>query len=88
MYRPTFFVFLSILFTFSFRLLSGSLVVIELEHRHERLGADLDRSKLAHLFLSFLLLFKQFLLSRDISSVAFRKNVFSKSLYGFSGDYL
>ena len=62
-------------------------IVVELENCHERLGRYLNRSELAHLFLAFLLLFKQFLLTCYISAVAFCKYILAECFDGLSCNY-
>ena len=63
-----------------------SIVVAKLEHRHKCLGRHLDATKLTHLLLTFLLLFKQLLLTGNVTAVALCKNVLAECLYGLAGD--
>ena len=61
----------------------GILLLIQLEYRHEGFLRNLDRSELSHSLFAFLLLFKQLLLSGDVTAVAlYRKKGFQTMPYG------
>src|SRR6478752_3057820 len=51
--------------------------LVKLEHRHESLLRDLDRSHSLHPLLPFLLLLQELALARDVAAVTLRKDIFA-----------
>ena len=66
------------------RISPADLLFIQFEYCKERFGRDLNSAEGAHLLLAFFLLFEQFLLPGDISSVALGKNILSHCFDSFS----
>src|SRR5437879_13303562 len=63
-------------------------LLVNLQHRHERLLRNLDRANPLHSPLPFLLLLQQFAFPGDVASIAFRKHVLPHRRDGFSSDHL
>ena len=61
---------------------------IHLQDGEECFAGHLNGTELAHSFLAFLLLFKEFLFTGDISAVALGQHVLAHGLDSFPGDYL
>ena len=57
--------------------------LIHFQYCKESFTRNLNRTELAHSFLSFLLLLKQLLFSCDITTVTFGKNILPHCFYGF-----
>src|ERR1700675_2798416 len=49
--------------------------LVKLQHRHEGLLRDLDRSHSLHPFLPFLLLLQELAFARDVAAVALRQDI-------------
>src|ERR1700682_690042 len=64
------------------------MALIKLQHRHERLLWNLDRTDPLHPSLAFLLLFQQLAFARDVAAVALRKHVLPHRWNRFAGDHL
>src|SRR5258707_13328795 len=70
--------------------LPGRLLVVggrgDLEHGEEGFLRNVDLADALHAALAFFLLFEEFTLARDVSSVALGENIFADSREGFAGD--
>ena len=62
------------------------LIAVQLKHSHEGFRRHLHRAQVAHLFLTFLLLFQQLLLTGNITAVALSQHVLTHGLHRLAGD--
>src|SRR5260370_36817329 len=60
----------------------------KLEHRHESLLWNLDRTDPLHPLLSFLLLFQELAFAGDVAAVALREHILPHRRYRLPGDAL
>lgn len=61
---------------------------VEFQHSHECTLRNFNRTDLPHSLLSLLLLFKQFSLAGNISSITLCSHILADSLHGLTGDNL
>src|SRR5439155_25188817 len=62
--------------------------LVKLQHRHERILRNLDRSDPLHSSFAFLLPLQQFAFPGYVTAIAFREHVLSHRGDGFAGDHL
>ena len=62
------------------------LLVVNLQNGKEGFLRNFHAAHLLHALLAGFLLFEQFLLTRDIATVALRQHVLAQGLHVFSGD--